>query len=131
MRPSRNYIVANAEGLSAQIVLESFAAWTDQRLAEAMAAGKDLAFRDRPFDVIPGRSPALVGWEHVLLEPGDDPPVGRLWTVYRLQAQPQTRRTRRAGAAMRRAELARLLDQAGYVGVFDGEPAISSADLAV
>ena len=49
--PARNNIVANPEGLSAQVVLESFGQWVNDRIGEAMRIEMDLAFRDRPFDV--------------------------------------------------------------------------------
>lgn len=130
MRRSRNNIVANVEGLSAESVLASFAQWIDGRLSEAMLAAKDLAFRDRPFDIVPGRTPALVGWEHMLLEPGAAAPRGRAWTVYRLQAQPRPGQANVATMdALPRDELADLLDTVGIIGVFDGTPARASASL--
>jgi hypothetical protein len=121
---SRNHIVANPEGLSATTVLLAFGEWLDQRLAEAMRLDMDLAFRDCPFDVEIGRTPALVGWEHRYLAPGAAAPKGRLWTVYRLQDQ-----TGRPAALPRHADdyadtLTPLLGELGYLGVFDGEPAL-------
>jgi hypothetical protein len=74
---SRNHIVANPEGLSAESVLAAFGQWLDQRLADAMRLDMDLAFRDRPFDVEIGRTPALVGWEHRYLQPGARPRAAR------------------------------------------------------
>jgi hypothetical protein len=68
-------------------LIESFDAWLSERLDEAHAASRDLAFFDtaiRP--VADGR---YVGWSHVLLEPGCHPPLGETWTVYRLQTQPR------------------------------------------
>ncbi|MBW8891787.1 MAG: hypothetical protein JF617_06380 [Burkholderiales bacterium] len=123
-QPSRNHIVANPEGLSAASVLAAFGAWLDQRLAEAMRLDMDLAFRDRPFDVEIGRTPALVGWEHRYLQPGAPAPKGKMWTVYRLQDQ-----TGRPAALPVHAEdyadtLTPLLGELGYLGVFDGEPAL-------
>lgn len=123
---SRNHVVANPEGLSAACVLEAFAEWLDQRLAEATRLEMDLAFRDRPFDVEIGRSPALVGWEHRYLAPGAAAPKGRMWTVYRLHDQ--TGQPSRLAAARAKAEslddLTPLLGELGYLGVFDGEPAM-------
>jgi hypothetical protein len=74
---SRNHIVANPEGLSATAVLVAFGEWLDQRLSEAMRLDMDLAFRDRPFDVEVGRTPALVGWEHRYLQPAPRPRAAR------------------------------------------------------
>jgi hypothetical protein len=121
---SRNHIVANPEGLSAGCVLSAFGEWLDQRLAEAMRLDMDLAFRDRPFDVEIGRSPALVGWEHRYLAPGAVAPAGKQWTVYRLQDQ-----TGRPATLPRHADdyadtVTPLLGELGYLGVFDGEPAL-------
>ncbi|EJL35542.1 hypothetical protein PMI01_01295 [Caulobacter sp. AP07] len=121
---SRNHIVANPEGLSATTVLLAFGEWLDQRLAEAMRLDMDLAFRDRPFDIEVDRTPALVGWEHRYLAPGAAAPKGRLWTVYRLQDQ-----TGRPAPLPRHADdyadtVTPLLGELGYLGVFDGEPAL-------
>jgi hypothetical protein len=121
---SRNHIVANPEGLSATTVLLAFGEWLDQRLAEAMRLDMDLAFRDRPFDIEVDRTPALVGWEHHYLAPGAAAPKGRLWTVYRLQDQ-----TGRPATLPRHADdyadtVTPLLGELGYLGVFDGEPAL-------
>lgn len=122
MTTSRNNLVANAEGLSAACVLESFAAWLDLRLAEATRTGMDLAFRDRPFDIDPDRKPPLVGWEHRFIQPGGPEPRGRMWTVYRLHDQrPAETATRRASG-----DLVPLLNTLGYLGIFDGEPALYS-----
>lgn len=121
---SRNHIVANPEGLSATAVLAAFGQWLDQRLAEAMRLDMDLAFRDRPFDIEIDRTPALVGWEHRYLQPGAPAPRGKMWTVYRLQDQ-----TGRPAPLRQRADdyaetLTPLLGELGYLGVFDGEPAL-------
>ena len=121
---SRNHIVSNPEGLSAASVLLAFGEWLDQRLAEAMRLDMDLAFRDRPFDIEIGRSPALVGWEHLYLTPGAPAPKGKMWTVYRLQDQ-----TGRPAALPAHADdyadtVTPLLGELGYLGVFDGEPAL-------
>jgi hypothetical protein len=121
---SRNHIIANPEGLSATSVLAAFGDWLDQRLAEAMRLDMDLAFRDRPFDVEIGRIPPLVGWEHRYLQPGAPAPKGKMWTVYRLQDQAD-----RPAPLRRRAEdyadtVTPLLGELGYLGVFDGEPAL-------
>jgi hypothetical protein len=121
---SRNHIVANPEGLSAAAVLLAFGEWLDQRIGEAMRLDMDLAFRDRPFDIEIGRSPALVGWEHRYLAPGAPAPRGKLWTVYRLQDQ-----TSRPASLPRHADdyadtVTPLLCELGYLGVFDGEPAL-------
>jgi hypothetical protein len=123
---SRNHVVANPEGLSAASVLEAFATWLDQRLAEATRLEMDLAFRDRPFDVEIGRVPALVGWEHRYLAPGAAAPKGRMWTVYRLHDQtgrPSELATARAQAD-KLEDLTALLGELGYLGVFDGEAAM-------
>lgn len=82
--------IANAEGISAKAVLDAFDRWLSHRIAEARAAGMDLAFHDRELDIAPGRDPALVGWSHLLLEPGTSPPPGPDWTLYRLQDQGRT-----------------------------------------
>ena len=121
---SRNHVVANPEGLSAPVVLAAFGDWLDQRLAEAMRLDMDLAFRDRPFDVEIGRAPALVGWEHRYLQPGAPPPQGKMWTVYRLQDQ-----TGRPAPLPLKADdyadtITPLLGELGYLGIFDGEPAL-------
>jgi hypothetical protein len=105
----------------------AFGEWLDQRLAEAMRLDMDLAFRDRPFDVEIGRSPALVGWEHRYLRPGAPAPRGKMWTVYRLQDQ-----TGRPAPLTKQAQrfddyadtMTPLLGELGYLGVFDGEPAL-------
>ena len=89
MSTPRPTVIANQDGISAEAILSSFAIWIDSRLSEAMKACRDLAFRDRPFDLDPSRSPVLLGWDYVLLEPGRDPPCGPAWTIYRLQAQPE------------------------------------------
>ena len=70
-------------------LIESFDAWLSDRLDEAHAAGKDLAFFDT--DIRPTGPGRYVGWSHVLLEPGCHPPLGETWTVYRLQTQPPER----------------------------------------
>jgi hypothetical protein len=121
---SRNHIVANPEGLSAESVLAAFGQWLDQRLADAMRLDMDLAFRDRPFDVEIGRTPALVGWEHRYLQPGAAAPRGKMWTVYRLQSQ-----VGRPAPLLKHADdyadtMTPLLGELGYLGVFDGEPAL-------
>jgi hypothetical protein len=121
---SRNHIVANPEGLSAESVLAAFGQWLDQRLADAMRLDMDLAFRDRPFDVEIGRTPPLVGWEHRYLQPGAPAPRGKMWTVYRLQDQ-----AGRAAPLLKHADdyadtMTPLLSELGYLGVFDGEPAL-------
>lgn len=125
---SRNHIVANPEGLSAGAVLAAFGEWLDQRLSEAMRLDMDLAFRDRPFDVEIGRSPALVGWEHRYLQPGAPAPRGKMWTVYRLQ-DPSGRPAPLLQHAPKPFDdyadaMTPLLGDLGYLGVFDGEPAL-------
>lgn len=121
---SRNHIVANPEGLSATSVLMAFGEWLDQRLAEAMRLDMDLAFRDRPFDIEVGRTPALVGWEHRYLAPGATAPRGKMWTVYRLQDQTGRPATLPSYADDYADTLTPLLGELGYLGVFDGEPAL-------
>ncbi len=121
---SRNHIVANPEGLSATVVLAAFGDWLDQRLAEAMRLDMDLAFRDRPFDVKIGRTPALVGWEHRYLQPGAPAPHGKMWTVYRLQDQAGRPAPLRQRADDYADTVTPLLGELGYLGVFDGEPAL-------
>ncbi|CAN5422334.1 hypothetical protein BH10PSE4_BH10PSE4_32330 [soil metagenome] len=125
---SRNHIVANPEGLSAASVLLAFGEWLDQRLAEAMRLDMDLAFRDRPFDVEIGRKPPLIGWEHRYLSAGAPAPKGRMWTVYRLQDQTDRPATLPRHAAQPQGDYAHtvtpLLGELGYLGVFDGEPAL-------
>ncbi len=123
----RNHVVANPEGLSADVVLEAFAEWVNARIGEAMRIEMDLAFRDRPFDVELGRTPALVGWEHKFIQPGAPGPRGKMWTVYRLHDQ--TGRPARlplngdlAGNLVE--DLTPLLGELGYLGVFDGQPAM-------
>ena len=121
---SRNHIVANPEGLSATSVLVAFGEWLDLRLAEAMRLDMDLAFRDRPFDIEPDRTPALVGWEHRYLAPGAAAPRGKMWTVYRLQDQTGRPATLPKHADDYADTLTPLLGELGYLGVFDGEPAL-------
>lgn len=121
--PARNNIVANPEGLSAQVVLESFGQWVNDRIGEAMRIEMDLAFRDRPFDVEIGRSPALVGWEHKFIPPGSPAPKGKMWTVYRLHDQEgRPAHLPRSGDLVE--DLTPLLGELGYLGVFDGEVAM-------
>jgi hypothetical protein len=121
---SRNHIVANPEGLSATSVLLAFGEWLDQRLAEAMRLDMDLAFRDRPFDIEIGRTPALVGWEHRYLQPGAPAPRGKLWTVYRLHDQTGRPTPLPVSADDYADTVTPLLGELGYLGVFDGEPAL-------
>jgi hypothetical protein len=121
---SRNHIVANPEGLSASSVLAAFGSWLDQRLAEAMRLDMDLAFRDRPFDIEIGRAPPLVGWEHRYLQPGAPAPQGKMWTVYRLQDQAGRPAPLHQHADDYADTLTPLLGELGYLGVFDGEPAL-------
>jgi hypothetical protein len=121
---SRNHIVANPEGLSAASVLAAFGDWLDQRLAEAMRLDMDLAFRDRPFDIEIGRTPPLVGWEHRYLQPGAPAPHGKMWTVYRLQDQAGRPAPLHQHADDYADTLTPLLGELGYLGVFDGEPAL-------
>ena len=121
---SRNHIVANPEGLSAESVLAAFGQWLDQRLAEAMRLDMDLAFRDRPFDVQIDRTPALVGWEHRYLQPGAPAPRGKMWTVYRLQDQLGRPAPLRPPVDDYADTITPLLGELGYLGVFDGEPAL-------
>jgi hypothetical protein len=73
-------------------LIESFDAWLSERLDEAHAAAKDLAFFDTEITRLD--SGRYVGWSHVLLEPGCHPPLGETWTVYRLQTQPVIRELR-------------------------------------
>ena len=121
---SRNHVVANPEGLSAASVLLAFGAWLDQRLAEAMRLDMDLAFRDRPFDIEIDRTPALVGWEHRYLQPGAPAPRGKMWTIYRLQDQTGRPAVLSAHAEDYADTMTPLLGELGYLGVFDGEPAL-------
>ena len=68
-----------------QRVAEGARQWIADRtlqLAEAHAAGKDLAFFDTELTALGGG--LLQGWVHVLLEPGEHPPLGETWTIYRL-----------------------------------------------
>lgn len=119
----RNHVVANPEGLSAHVVLEAFAAWVNVRIGEAMRVEMDLAFRDRPFDIEPGRTPALVGWEHKFIQPGAPAPKGKLWTVYRLHDQTgRPAHLPQSGDLVE--DLTPLLGELGYLGVFDGQPAM-------
>ena len=119
----RNHVVANPEGLSADIVLEAFAEWVNTRIGEAMRIEMDLAFRDRPFDVEVGRQPALIGWEHKFIQPGAPAPKGKMWTVYRLHAQ-DGRPTHLPHSGDLVEDLTPLLGELGYLGVFDGQPAM-------
>jgi len=116
--PARNNIVANPEGLSAQVVLESFGQWVNDRIGEAMRIEMDLAFRDRPFDVEIGRSPALVGWEHKFIQPGAAGPKGKMWTVYRLHDQ-EGRPARLPQSGDLVEDLTPLMGELGYLGVFE------------
>lgn len=119
----RNHVVANPEGLSADVVLEAFAEWVNARIGEAMRIEMDLAFRDRPFDIEIGRAPALVGWEHKFIQPGAPGPRGKMWTVYRLHDQAgRPARLPESGDLVE--DLTPLLGELGYLGVFDGQPAM-------
>jgi hypothetical protein len=123
----RNHVVANPEGLSADIVLEAFAEWVNTRIGEAMRVEMDLAFRDRPFDIEVGRSPALIGWEHRFIQPGAPAPKGKMWTVYRLHDQTgRPAHLPHSGdlAGDMVADLTPLLGELGYLGVFDGQVAM-------
>ena len=104
--------VANAGALSARQILDAFDVWLSGRVAEARAAGMDLAFHDREFDIAPGREPALVGWTHMLLAPGACPPEGPDWTVYRLQDQDSAANS--AGGALDQDGLRLALEALGY-----------------
>ena len=63
-------------------LIDGFDTWLSRRLADAHAAGKDFAFFDT--DLRSDEKGELVGWSFVLLDPGDHPPLGENWTVYRL-----------------------------------------------
>jgi hypothetical protein len=60
--------------------LAAFDGWLTNKIEEAYAASKDLAFRD-----LAGEGPVASAWEYSLLEPGQVSPVGEGWSVYRLQ----------------------------------------------
>lgn len=114
----RNHVVANPEGLSASVVLESFADWVNARIGEAMRIEMDLAFRDRPFDIEVGRVPPLVGWEHKFIQPGAAAPKGKMWTVYRLHDQTgRPAHLPQSGDLVE--DLTPLLGELGYLGVFE------------
>ncbi|WP_454716406.1 hypothetical protein [Caulobacter segnis] len=114
----RNHVVANPEGLSSSVVLEAFAEWVNDRIGEAMRIEMDLAFRDRPFDVVVGRTPALVGWEAKFIQPGAPAPKGKMWTVYRLHAQDgRPAHLPQSGDLVE--DLTPLLGELGYLGVFE------------
>lgn len=104
--------IANAGALSAREILDAFDVWLSERVAEARAAGMDLAFHDSEFDIAPGREPALVGWSHMLLAPGACPPKGPDWTVYRLQDQGSAANS--AGTSLDQDGLRRALEALGY-----------------
>ncbi len=114
----RNHVVANPEGLSSHVVLEAFAEWVNTRIGEALRIEMDLAFRDRPFDVEVGRSPALVGWEHKFIQPGAPAPRGKMWTVYRLHDQ-KDRPVHLPKSGDLVEDLTPLLGELGYLGVFE------------
>lgn len=104
--------IANAGALSARQILDAFDVWLSERVAEARAAGMDLAFHDREFDIAPGREPPLVGWSHMLLAPCGCPPKGPDWTVYRLQDQGSAANRARGGLDQDGLRLA--LEALGY-----------------
>jgi hypothetical protein len=60
--------------------LSAFDRWLTDRIEEAHARRKDLAFRDLAVDGPAGHTP----WEYSLLEPGARSPHGEGWSVYRL-----------------------------------------------
>lgn len=120
---ARNNIIANPEGLSATVVLEAFGHWVNERIGEAMRIEMDLAFRDRPFDIEIGRTPALVGWEHRFIPPGSPAPKGKMWTVYRLHDQ-EGRPAHLPQSGDLVEDLTPLLGELGYLGVFDGQVAM-------
>lgn len=114
----RNNVVANPEGLSSSVVLEAFAEWVNDRIGEAMRIEMDLAFRDRPFDIQVGRTPALVGWEAKFIQPGAPAPKGKMWTVYRLHDQTgRPAHLPQSGDLVE--DLTPLLGELGYLGVFE------------
>src|SRR4051812_9071012 len=59
--------------------LDAFEGWLTSRIDEALAARKDLAFRDLAPEIRLGSN----AWEYSLLEPGDRSPAGEGWSVYR------------------------------------------------
>jgi hypothetical protein len=77
-------ILADRDTQDAHDLIDSFDLWLSARLAEAYATGMDLAFFDTELRFIGGG--LMQGWAHVLLKPGDHPPLGETWTVYRLHA---------------------------------------------
>jgi hypothetical protein len=60
--------------------LSAFDRWLTDRIEEAHARRKDLAFRDLAVDGPSSHTP----WEYSLLEPGARAPHGEGWSVYRL-----------------------------------------------
>ena len=111
--------VANAEDISARVMLDSFDRWLSARVTEARAEGKDLAFRDDELGVDPSRDPPLVGWIHVLLEAGAAPPAGPDWTVYRFK--PRGWSAKAPGTAALDQEALRLaLEALGYGAYLTG-----------
>ena len=104
--------IANAGALSARDLLDAFDVWLSERVAQARAAGMDLAFHDSDFDIAPSREPALVGWSHMLLAPGACPPKGPDWTIYRLQDQGSAANS--ASGSLDQDGLRRALEALGY-----------------
>jgi hypothetical protein len=74
--------LADRDAQDAFSLIDSFDLWLSARVAEAYDAGKDLAFFDTELTAIGGG--LLNGWVHILLEPGEHPPMGESWTIYRL-----------------------------------------------
>ena len=71
--------------MSTQDYLTAFDRWLSQHICAATKAGKDFAFFDRRLNCSFKLDDDGAAWDYVLLEPGEDPPPGRAWSVYRLQ----------------------------------------------
>ena len=70
--------------MSAQEYFDAFDFWLSQHVNAALKAGKDLAFRDRRFNCGFKLDDDGAAWDYVFLAPGEEPPPGRAWSVYRL-----------------------------------------------
>jgi hypothetical protein len=72
--------------VDAQAYLTAFDHWLSHQIYEAVRKGKDLAFCERRINSKVKFDGGPV-WDHVLLDPGAEPPQGPAWTVYRLHGQ--------------------------------------------
>lgn len=79
-RPERD----DRDGVDAAELIASYSAWLDDRTAQARRRGCDLAFFDSALKATGDPTMPYIGWTHLFLERGANPPLGESWTIYRL-----------------------------------------------